>query len=163
MAVKATSKLFVFNPVGEVLLMQRSLKDRNRPGMFDLPGGGLNIDEDPVAGAVRETYEETGVLVDENRVEYVGFSSAKSKYGHSNSRFFYLAQIAELNPELRLQPDEAAWAGWVPLQEAVPMLGHEVQQYMGNVLIQELTPQRELFPLTQRAMIPAQRSQLALA
>lgn len=163
MAVKATSKLFVFNPVGEVLLLQRSLQDRNRPGMFDLPGGGLEHDEDPVAGAIRETYEETGVLVDESRVEYVGFSSAKSKYGHSNSRFFYLAQLAQLAPALCLQPNEAAWAGWVPLPEAVPMLGHEVQQYMGNVLIQELTPQRELAPLAQRALIPAQRTQLALA
>lgn len=163
MTVKASSKLFVFNPVGEVLLLKRSEHDRNRPGLFDLPGGGLDRDEDPIIGAVRETHEETGLVIDPDRLEYVGFSSAKSKFGHSNARYFYLAQIAEHRPVLYLDPHESQSAQWRPLEEAVPMLGHEIQQYMGNVLVQELTPQRELVTLSQPVLILAQRQELSLA
>jgi len=53
----------VFNKVGEVLLIKRSKKEDVLPGFWDIPGGTLEDGEDPEAGAIRETLEETGLKV----------------------------------------------------------------------------------------------------
>ena len=38
------------------------------PGMWTLPGGGLDHGEDPRAGVRREVYEETGLTVTPGRL-----------------------------------------------------------------------------------------------
>lgn len=46
-----------------VLLTQLSQRT-NVPGQWNLPGGGIEPDEDPLAGLVREVHEETGQSVE---------------------------------------------------------------------------------------------------
>ncbi len=54
---------FVFNEAGEFLLLEE--RQDKRKYMFDLPGGTLQPDEDPIAGLRREVLEETGVELSE--------------------------------------------------------------------------------------------------
>ena len=46
------------------LLMKRSDYIASKAGEWDIPGGVLHWNEDPVEGLKRETQEETGVLID---------------------------------------------------------------------------------------------------
>jgi 8-oxo-dGTP pyrophosphatase MutT (NUDIX family) len=64
--------LFGESPVGpDILLIQRSTKDRVHGGQPAFPGGGVDPQDDgPVAAALREAAEETGV--DPSGVEVVG-------------------------------------------------------------------------------------------
>jgi 8-oxo-dGTP diphosphatase len=55
-------KAIVRNNQGDLLLLQRSEKS-GAGGQWSLPGGGLEKDEDPVAGIRREILEETGLTV----------------------------------------------------------------------------------------------------
>jgi 8-oxo-dGTP diphosphatase len=48
---------------GKILLLRRAANKRILPDHWDLPGGKLEPGEDPVACAVRETKEETGLDV----------------------------------------------------------------------------------------------------
>ena len=50
----------IINDKGEILILQRSETDKVLPGYWDIPGGTLNDGEDPIAGVIRETKEETG-------------------------------------------------------------------------------------------------------
>ncbi|MDQ5885852.1 MAG: 8-oxo-dGTP diphosphatase [Patescibacteria group bacterium] len=54
---RVSVKGLAVNAVGHVLL---ALEDN---GLWDLPGGGLEHNEDPIAGLKREIHEETGLEV----------------------------------------------------------------------------------------------------
>lgn len=59
---RAAGTLFV-TPDGEMLLMRRK-SDKDEPGTWSIPAGGVEGDENPVDTACRETEEETGVRLD---------------------------------------------------------------------------------------------------
>lgn len=45
------------------LVLQRSKSDDEDPNFWDLPGGGINFSEQPMAAAIRETKEEAGINI----------------------------------------------------------------------------------------------------
>lgn len=55
--------VIVEDPRGRVLLLQRGPTDPWMPGRWNLPGGGIESGESPVEAALRETREETSLLV----------------------------------------------------------------------------------------------------
>ena len=53
----------ISNNNGEVLILRRSKLNDVLMGYWDIPGGTLEDGEDPAAGAIRETQEETGFTI----------------------------------------------------------------------------------------------------
>jgi 8-oxo-dGTP pyrophosphatase MutT (NUDIX family) len=46
---------------GSALILQRGYTAPWEPGKWNLPGGGIDYGETPLEGAIRETFEETGI------------------------------------------------------------------------------------------------------
>jgi len=46
-----------------VLLVKRALDEVQKPGIWEFPGGRLELGEDPIIGLIREIREETGLYV----------------------------------------------------------------------------------------------------
>lgn len=46
---------------GKLLMLKRSSHDVHKPDVWEIPGGRLEIGEDPYAGLARETKEEAGL------------------------------------------------------------------------------------------------------
>jgi mutator protein MutT len=53
---------FIQNAKGEVLIVQRA-KDDTHPGMWELPGGGVDLGESPMTAVIREAKEEVALDV----------------------------------------------------------------------------------------------------
>lgn len=54
--------------------------------LWDLPGGGIELNEDPLVAAVRETEEETGIEIEIDR--FVGCYLHQSVYGPGDQRTY---------------------------------------------------------------------------
>jgi 8-oxo-dGTP pyrophosphatase MutT (NUDIX family) len=67
--VQVTAKNYadtlLINEDGKLLVLLRSNSDDFEPGMWSLPGGKIEADETPLAGAIRELSEETNIDVEE--------------------------------------------------------------------------------------------------
>ncbi len=60
-------KVIIINDNNEMLLLKRSDKTSRAHG-WDLAGGGVDKGEDPLDAVVRESLEETGLLIDNIRM-----------------------------------------------------------------------------------------------
>ena len=49
---------------GKLFAMKRASEDVQNPGIWEIPGGRLDLGEDPVLGLMRELREETGMYID---------------------------------------------------------------------------------------------------
>lgn len=47
----------------KILLVKRAEDDVQKPGIWEIPGGRLELGEDPIIGLIREVREETGLYV----------------------------------------------------------------------------------------------------
>ena len=57
-------KSFIVNEKGELLLIKRDSNDVHKPGIWEIPGGRLELEEDPFEGLKRETKEETDLDIE---------------------------------------------------------------------------------------------------
>lgn len=105
------------------ILLVRKMRGPYRD-YLDLPGGGIEFGEDPVAALCREFVEETGLIVTEhalvaalsNRVRYPIDSGEIEDLHHLG--FIYRVAVAGRDG-LRTEPDgeDAGGAVWIPLEE----------------------------------------------
>ncbi|MFA5414399.1 MAG: NUDIX domain-containing protein [Methanoregula sp.] len=56
-------RILLFNPEGQVLLLQRSKRSKTNPGKWELPGGKIDPGEPFDTALAREMSEETGLTV----------------------------------------------------------------------------------------------------
>ncbi len=63
-AFRIAVKSFIVNKDNEVLLVRRRDNDPHKPGVWEVPGGRLELGENPFEGLKRETVEETGIGID---------------------------------------------------------------------------------------------------
>lgn len=57
-------KSFIINKDKGLLLIKRRTNDVHAAGVWEIPGGRLNLGEDPLEGLKRETKEETGLEIE---------------------------------------------------------------------------------------------------
>jgi 8-oxo-dGTP diphosphatase len=103
------------------------------PGQWDLPGGGRERGESPVACALREVEEEFGLSIAEDRVR------ALRRYESSVpglDSYFCVADIAPFEIErIRFGDEGQAWrlmdvAEFVALEDAVPGMKARLKAYL---------------------------------
>jgi len=88
------------------------------PNMWDLPGGGREGEESPVDCAMRETYEEFGIIIPRERVEWQRRYVSREDSGVIG--WFLAAKLAEDEiAEIRFGDEGQHWA----VMEVVAFLG----------------------------------------
>ena len=72
--IQTGAAIIIRNEHGQILLQERT--DRNKWG---LPGGCQDLGEDLRTTAIREAYEETGIIIDPNMLELIDTLSGESR------------------------------------------------------------------------------------
>ena len=60
---RVSVKSFIIDENNKLLILKRDPNDVHKPSAWELPGGRLDLGEDPAEGIRRETKEETGLDV----------------------------------------------------------------------------------------------------
>lgn len=110
---------------GESLLMCRLCPPERWTGWWTLPGGGLDFGESPEAGAVRETYEETGLRIELG--DLIEVQSELFEFPDKDMhalRFIY--RVREWSGELRHEIDGSTdVCAFIPFSALDPGFAHE--------------------------------------
>ena len=94
---------------GEKILLARDVKDEDT---WEIPGGRLNVDEDPKAGLARELYEELGCDFEIGDMFYAE-QFLHQRDNHHALLLTYEASLKDPQAVFTLAPDEVAEVKWV--------------------------------------------------
>ncbi len=90
----------------QVLVVQGWLSD----GRWGLPGGGIKKGEDPLVGVVRETKEETNLVIDPKIIRFIGEQPIRQNGFHYECHYF-AAKLA--TPEQTKAHSEVMRTKWI--------------------------------------------------
>lgn len=109
----------------KVLLVQH----RNSK-FWNLPGGGINKNEDPEIGTLRELYEETKIKID--KADYLLGTYCSKAEGKRDKVFIYVKETDnEIIPKLSIELKDARWFPLDELPEnATPSTRFRVGEYL---------------------------------
>lgn len=100
---------------GEYILLQKSSFGSQK---WSIPGGGIEKGENAVDAAIRETYEETSVMISEKNIRCLGEQRVPSgKYWPVIALVFYEAQIQSFQSARISRPLEILEVKWFKLTE----------------------------------------------
>ena len=97
---------------GKVLLTKGWLST----GDWGLPGGGLRRRETPLAGALRELYEETGIHLKPKQLKSIGPVAMANENGLKFRYYQFYAKLPDATP-VRKKTFEIVESAWLPIRE----------------------------------------------
>lgn len=106
------------------------------PALWDLPGGGREDDETPLECALRETQEEFGIRIPEDRIVW------KKRYSAFNPAglpfYFFVAHLPDGFGDVRFGDEGQYWqvmavADFLDHPEAIPHLKARLRDYLDGI------------------------------
>jgi 8-oxo-dGTP diphosphatase len=105
--------VLLVDSANRILLGERM--NNTASGMFSTPGGRIELDEDMVDCAIRETKEETGLIVDAEDVRIIGF---KEHFRYGNHYVMFYAEVRRWSGTLtNTEPHKCKEWQWFSLSE----------------------------------------------
>lgn len=142
MKIVNAGKVIVRNKSGKYLLL-RSGEWPERPDRSlgpDLPGGELNKDETFEQGAVRELFEETGIVVDGSELRPIFLDSHINVVNISVNRVIFLVNVPDqIDVKLSWEHIEYQWVSGKDLINRKWNSGYEVMfEYLIEIGVIEI-------------------------
>jgi len=104
---------FILKKDNTFLLVKRSDHDTH-PGMWELPGGAVELNEDPEAAAKREVEEEASL--DVTVIKPIATTTGTSSRGHQVIRIAYLCEMNNTMQEVTLSSEHSEYR-WIDINE----------------------------------------------
>jgi len=105
-----------FDGVAKVFLPKRADTKKFLPGIYELPGGHIDFDENIVEGLKREVYEEFGVRVKIGD-PFVAFDYTNHVKGSHSIEVIYFATFIDSLDAIKLHPEDHSTYEWVSKDE----------------------------------------------
>lgn len=108
---RITAKSFVVKD-GKLLVLKRAFNDVQKPNIWEIPGGRLELGEDPREGIKRETKEETNIDVEV--LHPINIKHFVRNDGQTITMLIFLCKA--LNDNIKLSEEHSAF-DWIPIEK----------------------------------------------
>ena len=120
------SLVFIIRKNNEVLVLKRSSNRGAHRGKWGLPGGKADLKEMPEETAIRESFEETGIKIREDKLFFL------SKFS-KGERDYYFFWTKEENPEVIIDEEHEGW-DWISLENLESVIEVPTPKFIFNLL-----------------------------
>ena len=112
MNIAIAVKGFIIDNQNRVLLLQRAKDEVQAAFDWEIPGGRIELGEDPKQGLIREVFEETGIKIE--ILHPIETDSFTRKDNQQITMVIYLCKA--ISSEVKLSEEHSAFE-WVPLEK----------------------------------------------
>lgn len=145
--------VWIMNQKGEILLQKRAMSKKQHPGKWSIVAGHIQAGETPLEGAKRETKEEVGIDVPQEKFEAMvcekkecDFPSVQQYNKYYDYVYFLLVNYKI--EEYVIQTEELSEVKYITIEEFVKELTEKSERYtykQGELkeIIQKLITKRE--------------------
>lgn len=112
--------VYLYTPDGKFLVQKRASTKESHPGEWDVTGGAVLHNEESLAGAKRETFEEVGIDISDAKVQFVGRHKKKKSFAD----IYFVEKDFDIS-DCVLQKEEVAEVRFVSGEELLNLQMHE--------------------------------------
>ncbi len=113
--------IWAYNSRGEILLQLRAKNKKLYPAVWDCSAAGhVSAGEEPIVSGIREAWEEIGLLIQEENLEFYKLFKREQAYKSMTDREFYYVYFYKYDGDisnLKLQKEEVEKIGFIPILE----------------------------------------------
>ncbi len=118
--LRLTAKAVIFNPRGEVLILQRSDQEKTNRNAYDLPGGTLEKGETISEGLAREIAEETGLRIKNAQIIRISeYPKGDPRLDEIKGLRFVVKYEGDDWQKIKLDKKEHQKFEWLPVKKAL--------------------------------------------
>lgn len=110
--LKKAACVAIFNSKNQILLLRRSDTAEWMPFHYCFPGGHVEKKEKPIDAAVRETFEETQIELEKNKIKLAGL---EENNGFVN--YIFVTSISDSEIILNFEHDKYIWCSFEKCQD----------------------------------------------
>ena len=123
----------IMNEEGKVLIQKRSADKKQAPNKWGMTAGHVDSGEEPVKVAVREVFEEIGLELKEDEMEFL-FVIKKSKklsetQYNNNFQYIYFARSNKKIEEYVIQEEELSEVKYISVEELENVIKNKDERY----------------------------------
>jgi ADP-ribose pyrophosphatase YjhB (NUDIX family) len=106
-------------------------------GTYSIPKGHVEEGEDPIEAAIRETFEETGVIIEPNDIEYkqyvINYKDVDQVI-YKKVYYFIVHSKDIVVDKSQIQKEEVDWVGFVDKKEAEKRIFWKLKEVLKHII-----------------------------
>ena len=126
--------VWVLNKKGEVLVQKRAATKKQAPNKWAVTAGHIDAGENPISAAIRESYEEIGLELKENDIEFLFITKINKKFSECqyNNHFQYCFCVKTYKKisEFKIQKEELSEIKYISIEDLEDIVNSGDENYV---------------------------------
>ena len=120
--------VWIMNEKGEILLQKRAATKKQHPNEWATTAGHIDIGENPLQAAIREIFEEIGLKLKEENLEFL-FLEKINASNNNHFKYIYYAKTNKKISEFAIQEDELSELKYISFGEFENIIKTQNKEY----------------------------------